>query len=110
MLLKSKVRRLFDSLPSGVTPLAEIARQNGAATLAVVSNHILTRERGLDRGFDTYDAASDQRSAAETTEAALSAIRGAGTDRPIMAWVHYIKNPMAENNLFLPRHGANDFQ
>jgi len=84
------VRRLFDSLAPVVTPLAEIAKWNGAETIAVVSNHILTRERGLDRGFELYDPASDHRSAAETTAAALSAMRSTGSDRPIMAWVHYI--------------------
>jgi arylsulfatase A-like enzyme len=84
------VRSLLDALSPDAVPLADIARDHGYRTIAVVSNHILTRERQLDRGFDTYDFAGDVRDARQTTDAAighLDRIRGEG---PIFLWVHYI--------------------
>jgi arylsulfatase A-like enzyme len=84
------VRTLYDRLAPEVVPLAEIARQNGYGTIAVVSNHILTRERGLDRGFDVYDYASDIRTARATTRAAIRSLRHRRREEALFLWVHYI--------------------
>jgi arylsulfatase A-like enzyme len=84
------VRRLFDTLPAGLPTLAEIARARGYATVAVVSNLILQRERGLDRGFDVYDVAPAQRAAQATTDAALARLLAIDPDEAVFLWVHYI--------------------
>jgi arylsulfatase A-like enzyme len=84
------VRRLLDRLADDTTSLAEIASQNGFDTLAIVSNHILTKERGLGRGFDLYDSAGDARIAAATTAAAKQALAGKSATDSVFVWVHYI--------------------
>jgi arylsulfatase A-like enzyme len=85
------VRVLFDRLASDVPYLPELARAVGYQTVAVVSNHVLTGERGLDRGFTTYDAAPDARGAAATTRAALRHLDATPMDEgPLFVWVHYI--------------------
>ena len=84
------VRRLWDSLPGGVAWLPEHARQAGYHTLAIVSNHLLTRERGLDRGFEVYDFGDDARDAPATTAAALAALREIDPSEPTFVWIHYI--------------------
>lgn len=87
---RTGVRSLLDRLSESATSLAEIAKENGFATVAVVSNHILTEQRGLGRGFDVYDAAGDHRTAAATTAAALEATSTLDSQDAIFAWVHYI--------------------
>lgn len=84
------VRTLVDRMFPNATSLAEIARSHGYGTVAVVSNHILTPERGLDRGFDIYDFADDTRSADETTAATKRVLRDKSEEDPIFLWVHYI--------------------
>lgn len=86
----TKVRTLLDRLSANTPSLAEIARHHGYETVAIVSNHLLTPERGLDRGFDTYDFADDSRSARQTTGAAIEALRANAAGDPIFLWVHYI--------------------
>jgi arylsulfatase len=84
------VRTLVDRLDARIASLPELARARGYATVAVVSNHILVPQRGLDRGFDVYDAADDARDAAGTTAAALQHLRRYRPADPVFAWVHYI--------------------
>lgn len=86
------VRTLVDDLDPRVTPLAEILRQRGWTTWAVVSNHVLVPERDLDRGFDVYDSASDARDAAATNDALFRRLEASPppTDVPFFLWVHYI--------------------
>ena len=84
------VRTLLDALAPDAVPLASIARHNGFAPIAVVSNHILTAERGLDRGFDIYDFADDVRDARQTTDAAIRHLEEWNGETPIFLWVHYI--------------------
>lgn len=84
------VLRLTDRLPGDVPYLPDLARRAGYATVAVVSNHILRPERGLDRGFDVYDFGTDRRNAAATTDAALARLSQLPPDAMIFAWVHYI--------------------
>jgi arylsulfatase A-like enzyme len=84
------VRRLWDHLPDRVVWLPALARDAGYRTLAIISNHILTRERGLDRGFEVYDFGDDARDAAATTAAALSALREIDPAERTFLWVHFI--------------------
>jgi len=84
-------------LVGGVT-LAEALRSAGYQTAAFVSNQVLRKSVGLDRGFDLYDADLTQsetnrgfveRVADATTSKALQWLAGAARDRPIFLWVHY---------------------
>jgi arylsulfatase A-like enzyme len=84
------VRALTDSVSENVSTLAEAMRGLGYQTLAVVTNQVLTRKRGLDRGFDVYDFAADTRTAQGTTDAALRFFEGLRPEIPVLAWVHYI--------------------
>lgn len=84
------VHTLVDPLGDDVVSLAETMRGAGYRTVAVVSNHLLTRQRRLDRGFDVYDDASDRRDAVATTEAVFSHLRGLERDAKLFVWVHYI--------------------
>jgi len=84
------VRRLLDRLSPQAPSLAEMAHRQGYATVAVVSNHLLTIQRGLDRGFDVYDFADDTRSAQQTTDAVKQALSSMARDDAIFLWVHYI--------------------
>lgn len=84
------VRTLFDRMEPGVISIAQLARERGYATLAVVSNHILVPDRGLDRGFDLYDFAGDARDAEQTTLAAIDHLEGHDGDEALFVWVHYI--------------------
>jgi arylsulfatase A-like enzyme len=84
------VRTLVDPLGAGVLTLTERLRERGYQTIAVVSNHMLTAERGLDRGFDVYDFADDTRDATGTTDAALARAAEHAPEANILLWVHYI--------------------
>jgi arylsulfatase A-like enzyme len=86
----TQVRTLVDTLSSRVATLAELLKERGYATLAIVSNHLLVPQRGLNRGFDVYDNAGDVRDAAETTAAALAHLRGYTPRDALFLWVHYI--------------------
>ena len=87
---RTGVRDLTDSLAPEVTSIAEMLRERGYQTLAVVTNQVLGRQRRLDRGFDVYDAASDARTASATTDTALRFIDALDPQRPAFVWVHYI--------------------
>ena len=67
-----------------------MAKAGGYATLAVVSNRVLVRRRGLARGFDVSDFAPDTREATHTTDAAIRHLKKLARDQSIFAWIHYI--------------------
>jgi arylsulfatase A-like enzyme len=87
---RHEVRRLWDRLPEAVDWLPELAREAGYRTIAIVSNHILTRERGLDRGFEVYDFGDDGRDARATTAAALAVLHEIDPSEPTFVWIHFI--------------------
>ncbi len=70
--------------------VAELLRDAGYATAAVVSNPILESGRNFTQGFDVYDEAPQwrDRDAVATTDAALAWIRQ-NTATPFFLWVHY---------------------
>jgi arylsulfatase A-like enzyme/tetratricopeptide (TPR) repeat protein len=78
--------------------LAERLKRAGYRTEAFVSSFILARQFGLARGFDVYNddrsAGAAERSARDTTDAAITQLaREAGgaqsTRAPLFLWVHY---------------------
>ncbi len=85
-------------VPPGVPTLAELLRQEGYETAAVVSNPVLSAQGRLDPGFDSYDDALPEqeeyrdeptRRAGRTTDAALARWRVRGS-KPLFLWVHYM--------------------
>ena len=86
----TRVRTLTDALSPDVATLTEVLKESGYQTFAVVTNQVLSRKRGLARGFDSYDVAPDGRSASETTAAAIRALERADPSAPLFAWIHYI--------------------
>jgi arylsulfatase A-like enzyme/Tfp pilus assembly protein PilF len=77
--------------------LAEILKDNGFATAAVISAFILDSRFGLDQGFDIYDDNFDeelenaniaQRRGAETTDHAISWLLD-NKDNPFFLFIHY---------------------
>ncbi len=86
-------------LPDGVPTLASRLGAAGWRTSAVVSNYVLRRASGVDRGFDQYDDRCPQleavrrrpeRIAKATTADALAALDGcASAGAPCFLWVHY---------------------
>ena len=80
------------NLPASHPVLAEQLHQAGYRTAAFVSSFVLARRFGLARGFEVYDdqlpAGRNERSARETTEAALAELRQP-SQQPRFLWVHY---------------------
>jgi arylsulfatase A-like enzyme len=78
--------------------LAMAFHDTGYDTAAFVSNVVLKRRIGLDRGFDVYDDETPQpelnrsfifeRKAEQTTESAIAWLEDRG-ERPWFLWVHY---------------------
>jgi arylsulfatase A-like enzyme len=87
---RTGLRTLTGTLAPDVTTLTEILRDVGYQTLAVVSNQVLVRSRGLARGFDNYDMAADDRDARATTNAAIERLQSLDPRDPAFVWVHYI--------------------
>lgn len=78
--------------------VAEMLRDAGYQTAAFISNIVLRKGRGFERGFDLYDDELPtaernrptvfERTARATTEAALQWLARRGSD-PFFLWVHY---------------------
>lgn len=88
------------TLVPGVKTLAEAMRDGGYATWAVISGAPLKKDRGLARGFESYDDTGldkedvqgfvpAQRPAPETNARAVALLRSAAETRPVFLWVHY---------------------
>lgn len=82
----------------GLPTLAEAFRDAGFETGAFVSNAVLLRRIGIDRGFDHYDDEVDraeprrplmfERQASTTAQRAITWLRERA-GRPFFAWVHF---------------------
>ena len=74
--------------------LAATLQKAGYRTAAFVSSFVLSKRFGLARGFDVYDdqlpAGSVERSAAQTTDAAIASLADASS-QPRFLWVHYFE-------------------
>lgn len=87
-----------ESRLEGLPTLAERFREAGYDTAAFVSNVVLRRRIGLDRGFDLYDddltvsednrEAYFERPAESTVERALAWLEQRSQDRPFFLWLH----------------------
>ena len=79
-------------VPASADLLAEKLRAAGYRTAAFVSSFALAARFGLGRGFEAYDDGQKdggpERSARETTDAALGGLAG-GSGDPLFLWVHY---------------------
>ena len=93
------VRLLYQKIPPGVITIADLLREAGYQTAAVVSNLVLTAEAiGLDERFDHYDDFVDEeeprrkiyeRRASRTSDAAIAWLSGSrDRGRPSFLWVH----------------------
>lgn len=82
----------------GGETLAERFRSEGYETAAFVSNVVLRRRSGLDRGFQTYDdelvdsevnrAAYFERVAARTADRAMNWLASRAPGQPVFVWLH----------------------
>ena len=76
--------------------LAEIAKQQGFSTGAVVSNAVLGAATNFGQGFDTYTETYKLVSgplgfrADTVTDTAIAWLDGASTKAPFFLWVHYV--------------------
>jgi len=102
------------SLHASHPVLAEQLKRAGYATSAFVSSFTLARRFGLARGFDVYDdalpRAKAERTALETTEAALAYLANAG-EAPLFLWVHYFDphHPYTPPDPFRSQYGKNPY-
>ena len=86
-------RGLFSNLPAVNRTLAEILKEAGYETAAVVSNTFLRPGQGFEQGFDRYDNPErrwDADSAEEVTAAATAWLDGRHGDGSFFLWVHYL--------------------
>src|SRR5260221_2167888 len=86
-------RGLFSSLSSTNLTLAEILREQGYATGAVVSNLFLRPGRGFEQGFASYDnppSRFDCDSAGQVSEEAIRWLRRLPSGKRWFLWVHYL--------------------
>ncbi|MCU0255818.1 MAG: sulfatase, partial [Vicinamibacterales bacterium] len=107
------------SMFTGLYPAGHGIHEN-ARTLP--SHHPLVAEQlqqggyriGLARGFDAYDddlGGRVERSARDTTERAIAWLESAGTDRPLLVWVHYFDphTPYEPPEPWRTRHAAQPY-
>ena len=86
-------RGLFSYLAPGNETLAEILKQRGYRTWAIVSNLFLQPGKGFEQGFDSYSnprSRFDGDSAREITDEALSRLHSL-PEGPFFLWVHYLE-------------------
>ncbi len=78
------------ALPAGLPVLAEWLREHGYATAAFVSNPILSRRKGFDRGFDRYEEFPKEGGLEALVESFEAFAAGADWSRPHFVWIHFI--------------------
>ncbi|MBN1953994.1 MAG: sulfatase [Anaerolineae bacterium] len=94
------IRAMMDyRMAAGVTTLAEVARAHGYQTAAFVGADAMSRDYGLQRGFDVYDDRFEQRVANwklgyrrfgdEVTGQAIDWLQAAAAERPFLLFLHY---------------------
>jgi arylsulfatase len=113
------------ALAPEVPTVASVLREHGWHTAAVVSNLVLRKSCGLDRGFDSYDDVLSsaeatrqwpERIATDTTDAAVAVLGPflANADDRLFLWVHYqdphgpYTPPEALREKFLPAERSRD--
>ena len=105
-----------DVLPESEQTWAEVMRDNGFETYAVVSSYLLHSKFGLKQGFDAYDDSLDDSSLIHHSQTAIAADRvfsrfqswlSKRTSGKFFAWVHF-SDPQAR--LALPPEYAKRFE
>lgn len=108
-------------LPDGARTLAEMARERGIQTCAVVASNVLDRTFGLDQGFDVYeqpnmnrvagDGAADELRAPVVANRAQRWLRRRDPSQPFFVWVHLhdAHVPYAPPSSYLERAGGNPY-
>ena len=93
------VRRVGLRLPQEFKMLAEVLKEQGFATHAVVSNGAVASEFNFDQGFDTYIETwkltppadgQDPTGAGSVTRLAQAVIGDHDPGQPFFLWVHYL--------------------
>ena len=93
------VRRVGLRLPQEFKMLAEVLKEQGFATHAVVSNGAVASEFNFDQGFDTYietwklsppEEGQDPTGAGSVTRLAQAVIGDHDPEQPFFLWVHYL--------------------
>jgi arylsulfatase A-like enzyme/tetratricopeptide (TPR) repeat protein len=96
-----------DVLPEGEQTWAEVMRNNGFETYAVVSSYLLHSKFGLKQGFDAYDDSLDDGSLIHHSQTAIGADRvyfrfqswlSQRTAGKFFAWVHF-SDPQSRHEL-----------
>ena len=86
-------RGLFAVLPHINRTLAEVFKEAGYETAAIVSNTFLRPGQGFEQGFDLYDNPErrwDANTAEEITTAAIRWLDDGHDGGPFFLWVHYL--------------------
>ncbi len=78
------------ALPAEQPLLAEQLRAHGYATAAFVSNPILSRRKGFDRGFERYEEFPKEGGLDALVESFERFVAGADWRRPHFVWIHFI--------------------
>lgn len=93
------VRKVGIPMPQRFRMLAEVLRDQGYETHAVVSNGAVGSEFGFSQGFDTYLESwksppptpdDDNTAAATVNELANAIISGLDGSKPYFLWIHYL--------------------
>ena len=90
-----RVVRPKTALPEAVATLPETLRQAGFATAGVVSNRIIGRRNGFDRGFDWFDqeqakGGHDYESTEGVSETAIRFLQKlSSSEQPFFLFVHF---------------------
>lgn len=113
------VRKVAGKLNDQHTTLAEMLRQHGYYTAAVVSSFVMVgRLSGFDQGFDYYDDSLVEMhgtftsNAGRSVDRVLSALKKLPTDRPFFLFLHFIDphGPYDPPNSFpIPFHSNQQF-
>ncbi len=82
------VRQREPRIPKEVTLVAELLQSAGYRTGAFTANAYLVEAAGFDRGFDTFNYASE--SSDSTTRRAVDWLGDVGDERPVFLWIHTI--------------------
>jgi arylsulfatase A-like enzyme len=77
-------------LPERTVTLAETLQQVGYQTAGFTGVRFLNQKSGLSQGFDAFDAPTRKRTprAKEVVDRAVSWLRGADPESPLLLWVH----------------------
>ncbi|HUP21770.1 MAG TPA: sulfatase [Thermoanaerobaculia bacterium] len=89
------------SVPESIVILPEVLRERGFTTVAVISNPVLSRQLGWDRGYDEYvevwgEGLTDDPTAfraalwaGRVNDAAFEVLRRHSSAERLFAWIHY---------------------